>query len=162
VENFFTRRIKLASTARVFRSDSPGKSCAVVGQVHSWKLRGVVISHSFNSVRADVSSSVINACTAFPSTLVSMLELSPPLPVLLLLHIGGLSRLNTRALATWLTCVKGQCTHICQTHVSSTPASVLHEKHSMSHVVRYVEMQNVTWDMQWNKCLCMKSLKKAV
>jgi hypothetical protein len=27
-----------------------------------------------------------------------MLELSPPLPVLLLLRVGGLSRLNTRAL----------------------------------------------------------------
>jgi hypothetical protein len=34
------------------------------------------------------------------STLVSMLELSPPLPVLLLLRVGGLSRLNTRAVAT--------------------------------------------------------------
>jgi hypothetical protein len=43
-----------------------------------------------------------NACTAFPSTLVSMLKLSPPLPVLLLLHVGGLSRLNTRALAVYL------------------------------------------------------------
>jgi hypothetical protein len=32
------------------------------------------------------------------STLVSMLELSPPLPVLLLLRVGRLSRLNTRAL----------------------------------------------------------------
>jgi hypothetical protein len=41
-----------------------------------------------------------NACTAFPSTLVSMLELSSPLPVLLLLRVGGLSRLNTRALLT--------------------------------------------------------------
>jgi hypothetical protein len=38
-----------------------------------------------------------NACTAFPSTFVSMLELCPPLPVLLLLRVGGLSRLNTRA-----------------------------------------------------------------
>jgi hypothetical protein len=37
-----------------------------------------------------------NACTAFPSALVSMLELSPPLPVLILLRVGGLSRLNTR------------------------------------------------------------------
>jgi hypothetical protein len=36
-----------------------------------------------------------NACTAFPSTLVSMLELSPPLPILLLLRVAGLSRLNT-------------------------------------------------------------------
>jgi hypothetical protein len=36
--------------------------------------------------------------TAFPSTLVSKLELSPPLPVLLLLRFGGLSLLNTRAL----------------------------------------------------------------
>jgi hypothetical protein len=38
---------------------------------------------------------VQNACTAFPSTLVSMLELSPPLPVLLLLRVAGLSGLNT-------------------------------------------------------------------
>jgi hypothetical protein len=59
----------------------------VVGQVHLWKLRGVVISHLFE-----------NTCTAFPSTLVSKLELSLPLPVLLLLHVGGLSRLNTRDL----------------------------------------------------------------
>jgi hypothetical protein len=36
-----------------------------------------------------------NACTAFPSTLVSMLELSPPLPILLLLRAAGLSGLNT-------------------------------------------------------------------
>jgi hypothetical protein len=28
-----------------------------------------------------------------------MLELSPPLPVLLLFRVGGLSRLNTRAIA---------------------------------------------------------------
>jgi hypothetical protein len=38
---------------------------------------------------------VQNACTAFPSTLVSMLELSPPLPILLLLSVAGLSGLNT-------------------------------------------------------------------
>jgi hypothetical protein len=38
-----------------------------------------------------------NACTAFPSTLVSMLELSPPLPILILLRVGGLSLLNIRA-----------------------------------------------------------------
>jgi hypothetical protein len=36
--------------------------------------------------------------TAFPSTLVNMLELSPPLPVFLLLRVGGLSRLNTRVI----------------------------------------------------------------
>jgi hypothetical protein len=38
---------------------------------------------------------VQNACTAFPSTLVSMMELSPPLPILLLLRVAGLSGLNT-------------------------------------------------------------------
>jgi hypothetical protein len=38
---------------------------------------------------------VQNACTVFPSTLVSMLELSPPLPILLLLRVAGLSGLNT-------------------------------------------------------------------
>jgi hypothetical protein len=35
------------------------------------------------------------ACTAFPSTLVSMLELSPLLPILPLLRVAGLSGLNT-------------------------------------------------------------------
>jgi hypothetical protein len=38
---------------------------------------------------------VQNACTAFPSTFVSMLELSPPLPILPLLRVAGLSGLNT-------------------------------------------------------------------
>jgi hypothetical protein len=38
---------------------------------------------------------VQNACTAFPSTLVSMLELSPPLPIFFLLLVAGLSGLNT-------------------------------------------------------------------
>jgi hypothetical protein len=38
---------------------------------------------------------VQNACTAFPSTLVSMLELSPPLPILPLLRVARLSGLNT-------------------------------------------------------------------
>jgi hypothetical protein len=61
-----------------------------------------VISHSFAfgaSRRLKFSyKSIENACTAFPSTLVSMLELSPPLPVLLPLRVGGLSRLNTRAI----------------------------------------------------------------
>jgi hypothetical protein len=38
---------------------------------------------------------VQNTCTAFPSTLVSMLELSPLLPILLLLRVAGLSGLNT-------------------------------------------------------------------
>jgi hypothetical protein len=37
---------------------------------------------------------VQNACTAFPSTFVSMLELSPPLPILTLLRVAGLSGLN--------------------------------------------------------------------
>jgi hypothetical protein len=79
------------------------KSCAVVGQVHSWKLRGVVISHSFafrasRRLKFSYNKSIENACTAFPSTLVSMLELPPPLPSLLLLRVGWLSRLNTRAI----------------------------------------------------------------
>jgi hypothetical protein len=73
-------------------------SCAVVGQVHSWKLWGVVISHlfAFSESRCLKLSykSIGNACTAFSSTLVSMLELSLPLPVLLLLRVGGLSRLT--------------------------------------------------------------------
>jgi hypothetical protein len=37
---------------------------------------------------------VQNACTAFPSTLLRMLELSPPLPILPLLRVAGLSGLN--------------------------------------------------------------------
>jgi hypothetical protein len=60
-----------------------------------------VISHSFAfraSRRLKFSYKSILPCTAFPSALVSMLKLSPPLPVLLLLRVGGLSRLNTRAL----------------------------------------------------------------
>jgi hypothetical protein len=58
---------------------------------------GVVISHSFAfsaSRRLKFSYKSILLCTAFPSTLVSMLQLSPPLPLLLLLRIGGLSRLK--------------------------------------------------------------------
>jgi hypothetical protein len=66
------------------------------------KVEGVVISHSFvfsASRRLKFSfKSIEDACTAFPSTLVSMLELSPPLSILLLLRVGGLSRLNIRAL----------------------------------------------------------------
>jgi hypothetical protein len=46
---------------------------------------------------------VQNAYTAFPSTLVSMLELSLPLPILLLLRIAGLSGLNTLIVDIWLT-----------------------------------------------------------
>jgi hypothetical protein len=72
----------------------------VVGQVHSRKLRGVVTSHSFAfsaSRRLKFSYKSILPCTAFPSTLVSMLELSPPLPILLLPRVGGLSALSTRA-----------------------------------------------------------------
>jgi hypothetical protein len=45
-----------------------------------------VISHSF----------AFNASRHL-SILVSMLDLSPPLPVFLLLRVGGLSRLNARA-----------------------------------------------------------------
>jgi hypothetical protein len=56
-----------------------------------------VISHSFTfsaSRRLKFRYKSILSCIAFPSKLVSMLELSPTLPVLLLLHVGGLSRLN--------------------------------------------------------------------
>jgi hypothetical protein len=69
----------------------------VVGQVHSWKLKGVVITHSLAfsvSRRLKFSYKSILPCTAFPSTLVSMLEFSAPLHVLLLLRVGGLSHLN--------------------------------------------------------------------
>jgi hypothetical protein len=94
--------IAMWSTALVFRSDSPGK----VAQWLAWSIReswrGVVISYSFAfraTRRLKFSYKSILPCTAFPSTLVSMLELSPPLPVLLLLRVGGLSRVNTRAVA---------------------------------------------------------------
>jgi hypothetical protein len=62
------------------------------------KVEGCCVSHSFAfsvSRRLKLSYKSILPCTAFHSTLVSMLELSPPLPVLLLLRVGGLSRLNT-------------------------------------------------------------------
>jgi hypothetical protein len=93
--------ISILSTAWIFRHDSPGKAAQWL-QVHSWKLRRVVISHSF-AFRASrhlkfCYKSIENACTAFPSTLVSLLELSPSLPILLLLRVGGLSHLNTRAI----------------------------------------------------------------
>jgi hypothetical protein len=64
-----------------------------------------VVSHSFAfsaSRRLKFSYKSILPCTAFPSTLVSMLELSPPLPLLLLLRVGGLSALSTRAVVTEL------------------------------------------------------------
>jgi hypothetical protein len=67
-------------------------------------LRGVVVSHSFPfraSRRLKFSHNSILPCTAFPSTLVSMLELSPPLPILLLPRVGGLSALSTRAIFTF-------------------------------------------------------------
>jgi hypothetical protein len=82
-----------ACTARVFRSHSSGKTAQWLARSirDSWGVLWLVIR--LLSVRADVSSSV--SCTAFPSTLVNMLELSPPLLVLLLLRVGGLSRRNT-------------------------------------------------------------------
>jgi hypothetical protein len=94
------------STARVFRSDSRGKAAQWLATSirESWGVLWLVIR--LLSVRADVSSCYksIFPCTAFPSTLVSMLELSSPLPVLLLLRVGGLSRLNTRALIHVICC----------------------------------------------------------
>jgi hypothetical protein len=42
-----------------------------------------------------ISDSLAFNASRHLSTLVSMLELSPPLPVLLLLRVGGLSRLNS-------------------------------------------------------------------
>jgi hypothetical protein len=88
------------STARVFSRDSPWKVARWTGRpIHEiWGVLWLVIR--LLSVRADVSSSVRsilvqNDCTAFPSTLVSMLELSPPLPILPLLRVARLSGLNT-------------------------------------------------------------------
>jgi hypothetical protein len=45
-----------------------------------------------SQVQLEAFFHVQNACTAFPSTLVSMLELSPPI---LLFRVAGLSGLNT-------------------------------------------------------------------
>jgi hypothetical protein len=87
------------------------KSCAVVRRVHSWKLRGVVVSHSFPSRasrRLKFSHNSILPCPEFHSTLVSMLELSPPLPILLLPRVGGLSALSTRAVPSWWTSYLGE------------------------------------------------------
>jgi hypothetical protein len=64
-------------------------------------MSGVVIINSFDfsaSRRLKFSYKNILPCTAFPSTLVSMLKLSPPLPVLLLLRVRAPSRLNTLAI----------------------------------------------------------------
>jgi hypothetical protein len=64
-----------------------------------------VVSHSFPfraSRRLKFSHNSILPCTVFPSTLVSMLELSPPLPILLLPRVGGLSALSTRAILSSL------------------------------------------------------------
>jgi hypothetical protein len=88
-------------TVVVLRADSPGKVAQWFAESipESWGVLWLVIS--FLSGQADVSSSVITViihpCTAFPSTLVSMLELSPPLTILLLPRVGGLSALSTRA-----------------------------------------------------------------
>jgi hypothetical protein len=73
-------------TARVFRSDSPGEAAQWLARSirERW---GVLWCHSF----------AFNASRRL-STLVSMLELSLPLPVLLLLRVGGLLRLTTRAI----------------------------------------------------------------
>jgi hypothetical protein len=48
-----------------------------------------------SQIQLEVFFLVQNACTAFPSTLVSMLELSPPLPIFPLLRVARLSGLNT-------------------------------------------------------------------
>jgi hypothetical protein len=80
-----------------------------------------VVSHSFPfwaSRRLKLSHNSILPCTAFPSTLVSMLELSPPLPILLLPRVGGLSALSTRAVHRRQFCrydvvngLKWECAH---------------------------------------------------
>jgi hypothetical protein len=87
------------STAWVLGSDSPGKVAQWLARSIRESCGGLWLVIRLLSVRADVSSCYrsILPCTAFPSTLVSMLELSTPLPVLLLLRVGGLSLLNTRA-----------------------------------------------------------------
>jgi hypothetical protein len=88
-------------TARVFSRDSPGKVAQWTGRPirESWGVLWLVIRSL--SVRTDVSSSVrsILPCTerlcCIPLHTCSMLELSPPLPIILLLRVAGLSGLNT-------------------------------------------------------------------
>jgi hypothetical protein len=48
------------------------------------------IRRSCGQILLKFSHNSILPCTAFPSTLASMLELSPPLPILLLPRVGGL------------------------------------------------------------------------
>jgi hypothetical protein len=104
-ENYCKNACLFTCTARVFSRDSPGKAAQWLARSIRESWGGVVISHSFAfkaSRRLNfIYKSIENDCTAFLSTLVSMLELSPPLPVLLLLRVGGLSRLNTRAYKCW-------------------------------------------------------------
>jgi hypothetical protein len=67
-----------------------------------------------SQVKLEAFFLVQNACTEFPSTLVSMLELSPPLPILLLLRVAGLSGLNTIIVdyeETWRLLVRTEKNH---------------------------------------------------
>jgi hypothetical protein len=89
-------------TARVFRRDSPGKAAQRLARSirESWGVLWLVIR--LLSERADVPTSVIKALRTpvlHSSPHLSAGWSSPlPLPVLLLLRVGGLSRLNTRAI----------------------------------------------------------------
>jgi hypothetical protein len=94
-------RALASCTVVVLRADSPGKAAQWFAESIPESLRGVVVSHSFPfraSTRLKLSHNSILPCTAFPCTHVSMPELSPPLPILLLPRVGGLSVLSTRAL----------------------------------------------------------------
>jgi hypothetical protein len=99
----------------------------VVRRVHSWKLRGVVVSHSFAfraSRRLKFSHNSILPCTALPTTLVSMLELSPPIPILLLPRVDGPSALSTRAIAgIFLGVMDGRRLRLTNSPTSASPLS---------------------------------------
>jgi hypothetical protein len=108
----FSYKSILPCTAQVFRRDSPGKAAQWLGRSIRESWGGVVVSHSFPSRasrRLKFSHNSILPRPAFPSTLVSMLELSPPLPILLLPRVGGLSALSTRAIETVLKIMPWVC-----------------------------------------------------
>jgi hypothetical protein len=81
-----TRHTPLLHIVAVLRADSPGKAAQWFTESipESWGVLWLVIR--FFPGRADISPS-LSACWISP----------PPLPVFLLLRVGGLSRLNTPA-----------------------------------------------------------------
>jgi hypothetical protein len=120
---FSYKSIENACTVVVLRADIPGKAAQWFAQsipeswvrvvvsssvIKAWERLYCIPLHTSqhagalpattntSTARRRTVSSKYSSCTAFPSTLVSMLELSPPLPILLP-RVGGLSALSTRA-----------------------------------------------------------------